>query len=189
MLSLLLIFLSFSSIESSQKYINFDNIDMSEATIEFSPDIIRSERHKKQIKLFHDKQGFFVRTNSKEVRVHAHDTDKSLREMTSKDIAKYAMLGKLKVSKFNNGEYAIRAHGDLRGGGALGATGGALFGKFLVHFIGQGAIQVVALCTGPAYPATLVALEASVVPLIIEPLSNVAAVGFGVAGAVATGPV
>lgn len=99
------------------------------------------------------------------------------------------MLGKLKVSKFNNGEYAIRAHGDLRGGGALGATGGALFGKFLVHFIGQGAIQVVALCTGPAYPATLVALEASVVPLIIEPLSNVAAVGFGVAGAVATGSV
>jgi hypothetical protein len=98
-------------------------------------------------------------------------------------------MGKFKVSKFSNGEYAVRADGDLKGGGALGATGGAIFGKFLVHFIGQGVIQIAAICTGPAYPATILALEAALLPTVIEPLSNVAAIGCGIAGGVATGPV
>ena len=88
----------------------------------------------------------------------------------------------------NNGEFNLKSHGRLRGGGAGGATVGFYAGKFLVHFVGHGAMLVAAACTGPAAPATLAALEATfAVPL--EAASNIGGLAGGVVGGVATGPV
>lgn len=166
---------------------DLNSMNVEEATLAFSPEFVRTEGLE-GINLGYDKEGFFVVENKHNVRVYSHDTNKALRGRSVKDIAKYSTIGKFKVSKFDNGEYKVDTAGGLKGGGILGGTGGAWFGKALVHFIGHGTILIVASFTGPAFPATLAALEAASLPFI-EAASNVAAVGFGIAGAVATGPV
>ena len=73
-------------------------------------------------------------------------------------------------------------------GGVGGASAGFYFGKILTHIIGHGAIQVVAICTGPGYWLTMTSLEAVYAPQI-EAASNVVGLGTGVIGGAATGPV
>lgn len=136
-----------------------------------------------------DQEGFFVEEEDGITRVHSYDTDKVFRNRGQKDVLRFAMQNKFKVKRFDNGEYKVEAAGGLKGGGVLGAWGGMLLGKGLVHFVGHGTILIVSACTGPAAPATFAALEAALLPTVIEPMSNVAAIGMGVAGGVATGPV
>ncbi len=186
-LSLLLSLATVFSI-SAMETRSLDEIDMDSATLEFLPEMVRTDGIEEETNLFYDQEGFFVRTNEDAVRVHEYDTDKCLRGRSTKDIAKRALLGKFKVSKLDNGEYVVRSHGALKGSGVLGATGGFYFGKFIVHLIGHSAILVAGVCTGPAAPATIAALEATFLP-VIEAASNVVGLGCGVAAGVATGPV
>jgi hypothetical protein len=45
--------------------------------------------------------------------------------------------------------------------GILGAQAGFLAGKFLTHFVCHSTILIIGVCTGPAAPATIAALEAT----------------------------
>ncbi len=177
-----------SSLSAMETLTSFNDLDMTNATLEFSPSTARTCGAEENAALFYDKEGFFVREDDNDVRVHGYDTDKFFQGKSVEEMARYAMIGGFKVSQFDNGQYAVRTQGALKGGGVGGATGGFYFGKFLTHFVCHGAIQVAALCTGPAYFATLAGLEGTfMVP--IEAASNVVALGFGVAAGVATGPV
>ena len=73
-------------------------------------------------------------------------------------------------------------------GGVGGASAGFYFGKFLTLFVGHGAIQVVAIASGPLYLPTLAALEGTLLPHI-EVASNVVGLGTGIIVGTTTGPV
>lgn len=94
--------------------------------------------------------------------------------------------GYLWLSKNDQDDYFVEAKVRGLGGGVGGANVGFYTGKFLTHFVGHGAIQLAAICTGPAYWATVVSLEATFGPTI-EATSNVVGLGTGILGGVATG--
>lgn len=81
----------------------------------------------------------------------------------------------------------------VSGSGAGGATAGFWTGKFLTHLVAQAGIAlvtgVVSIVATPAVGATVgLALEHTIAP-VVEVTSNVVALGLGITGAVATGPV
>lgn len=186
MLPLLLLLLSCASVSAMT---DLDDLDTQGLTLQIPSKNVRTHHIKDPISLYCDDEGFLVKKGDELVRVNNYDIDPTFRGRDMKDILKYTALdNKFRISECDNGEYKVSPASDLRGGGIFGAQGGFLLGKFLVHFVGQGVIQIAALCTGPAYPATVVALEATFLPFI-EAASNVVALGTGVAGAVITGPV
>jgi hypothetical protein len=79
-------------------------------------------------------------------------------------------------------------NGVLVHNGIFGANVGCFIGKFVVYFVGHGAIHLAALATGPAYYVTLTALEGTFA-LPIEAVSKVGAIAGGIAGGTLTGPV
>lgn len=169
--------------------IAFDDVqkmDLSETTLAFGAGMVQGLQENN---LFYDKDGFFIVEDDNVVRVNSYDTDKLFHGRDQDFVARYAQIGKFKVSRFDNGEYSVTSTGGLKGGGIFGAYAGAILGKAVVHFVGHGTILIISACTGPAAPATFAALEAALLPTVIEPVSNVAAVGMGIAGGVATGPV
>lgn len=186
--SMLLLFLTAFSLKAVE-LTSLDDYDMSESTVQFYPESVRAEGINEKVDLFYDKEGFFVRSNDEDVRVHSYDIDPIFKDRSQKDVLRFALGNKIKLKKFNNGEYRVEAAGGLKGGGVGGAFVGSLIGKGLVHFIGHGTILIIGACTGPAMPATIAALEAALLPTVIEPASNIAAIAIGVAGGVATGPV
>lgn len=183
-LSLLLLVTGSMSAMTDLDDLNTDNL-----SFKIPSKNIRTKDITDPIDLYCDNEGFVVKKGEDLVRVNNYDVDPTFRDRDVKDILKYTVLdNNFRVTEFENGEYKVDMVSDLKGGGVLGANGGFLVGKFLVHFVSHGVIQVIALCTGPAYPATVVALEATCMPFI-EAASNVVGLGMGVAGAVATGPV
>jgi hypothetical protein len=138
--------------------------------------------------LYHSKQGFYVRKDDQKYEIKKYFTDPIVRDITKTDLKAFLQSGYLSINQMSNGEYSIKANGRLIGGGALGASIGAFLGKAAVYVVGHGAIQLVAICTGPAYPVTVLALEGCfAVP--IEAASMAGAIAGGIALGVATGPV
>lgn len=80
----------------------------------------------------------------------------------------------------------------MKGGGIGGATAGVFIGKFVTHFVAQVGIGVatagVAIVCPPAAVPFFYAAEATIAPAV-EVASNTVAIGCGVIGGVATGPV
>ena len=140
------------------------------------------------VELYHCNGQFVVGHEGSLCKVDINDVDAKLRNLTSDELENYAGMGKFLIKQYDNGQFSVKTAGGLNGGGAGGATAGFYIGKFLTHFVGQAGIQIAAICTGPAYPVTLAALEATCLP-VIEAASNVVGLGCGVVGAVATGPV
>lgn len=144
--------------------------------------------------VLHDHDGFSVVEEGLLKKVYSYDVDPLLKKMTVEQLLTFQKEGGLlKVSKLSNGDYKLRAHVKGLGGGIWGAWIGAVAGKFIVHFAAQSAIAIVAIpvtiasggvLTGPF----ILAAETALLPSI-EVASNVAAVGLGIAGAVATGPI
>lgn len=190
---LLLLLLSVFVIRADEISSNYDDIKTQSMEKEEMYEVyevpVLKTRDLEETKLFHGNNSFFIRDKNNVKKVHPCWIDKEIRSISKERLGKMLECGYLSLKKMSDGEFKVQAHVRGEGGGAVGATAGAIFGKFLVHFIGHGAIQIVAVCTGPAYLVTLASLEAALLPTVIEPLSNVAAVGFGIAGAVATGPV
>ncbi len=178
---------SLSAVENSH-LISLDEVDMTEATLEFSPEAVRTDGLGEDIGLFYDKDGFFVRTSDDDVRVQRYDTDKLFRGRKVKDIARYSTMGKFKLSKLDNGEYVVCSHGEIKGGGLLGATVGAYVGKYGTYVVGHGGIIVASAMTGWGCVATFIALEGQLA-IPIETASNVAALAGGILLGAATGPV
>jgi len=134
------------------------------------------------------KPSFAVLHEGKVSPVERHWLDRPLRKMNQEQLGSFLKTGYITAHKMDNGEFNLKSHGRLRGGGPAGATVGFYAGKFLVHFVGHGTMFVVACCTGPAFPVTLASLEATfLVPL--EAASNVGGLAGGIAGGVVTGPV
>lgn len=96
-----------------------DDIDMKEATLEFLSGTVRKKSAEEGL-LLYDKEGFLVRKDDEDVRVHRYDTDKLFHGRSVKEMTKYAIKGnKLKLTKLDNGEYTVQAQGELKGGGPI----------------------------------------------------------------------
>lgn len=129
-----------------------------------------------------------VTEHDRSYKVGRESLDGTLRNINKHNMARFLKKGYVSPHKTSDGSYVLRGHVNGVGGGPTGAMIGAYIGKFTVHFLGHGAMLIAASCTGPAFPATLAALEATFIgPL--EAASNVGAVAGTIAGAVVTGPV
>lgn len=94
---------------------------------------------KQNVKLYYD-NGFMVEENGVTKEVNGFDVDPILRKRTKEQLAKYAAVGKFKVRKFKNGEYAVDAMGNINGGGPFfGALGYGLT-KIICWGIGVAAV-------------------------------------------------
>jgi hypothetical protein len=136
----------------------------------------------------HDKKGFVVRQDDKKYIVKKYFTDSMVRDITKKQLKSFLEAGYFSINQMEDGQFSLKAKGRVNGGGALGAAIGAFLGKAAVSVVGHGAIQIVALCTGPAYLPTVFALE-SCFGAQIEAASIQGAIAGGIALGVATGPV
>ena len=121
-------------------------------------------------------------------RIQPCFVDKLLRSIPAEKMDSAMEHIVIRPVQMDNGEYSLHAHVRGLGGGYWGGVAGCYVGKFAVHFIAHGTIAVISLCTGPAALVTAASLEATFLPLI-EATSITVAIGVGIAGAVATGPV
>ncbi len=136
----------------------------------------------------HTGKDWFVTEHDRSYKVGRDCIDGTLVNVNKYNMAMFLKKGRINATKMNDGQYMLRGHINGPGGAVFGAIGGAYIAKFSVHFLGQSAMFIAAACTGPAFPVTLAALEATFIgPL--EAASNVAAVGGTILGAVITGPV
>ena len=142
------------------------------SAMELSPESIRGNRLG-PIGLSYDEEGFTVTENDLATRVHSYDTDSIFRGKSKKQIAAFAAMGKFKVSKFDNGEYSVRAHGDLKGGGPFLAA----FAAIGVRALGWTAVGVFFIVPGcqpfilPTIQVTeIVATVATSAALVAGPL-------------------
>lgn len=115
-------------------------------------------------------------------------TDAFLRTIPSEKMPEVIEHIAFSPVKMDNGEYALHAHVRGLGGGPWGAYIGGIVGKFTVSFVCHGTILVVSSFTGPAAPATALALEATFGG-VIEGASTIGCLAGCLTGAVATGPV
>ncbi len=91
-----------------------------------------------EIGLSYDGDEFTVHNGDSHTRVQRADIDEAFRGRSCQEIAAFAAVGKFKVSKFQDGGYAVRAHGDIKGGGPI--LGGIFY--FLTKAVIHGAIAV-----------------------------------------------
>ena len=140
------------------------------------------------IELYHGKKGFYVNHDNKKYVVKKYFTDSIVRDIDKQKLHSFLQNGYLSVNQMNDGEFSLKAHNRLNGGGVVGAVIGAFVGKAAVSLVGHGAIVIAGALTGPACPATIIVLESWFGPAI-ELASIKGAIAGGIALGVATGPV
>ena len=134
------------------------------------------------------KKGFAVQRDGKKYKIAEHNLDQTLRKMSSEQRSKYFSKGHVELNQLSDGEYSLKANPKLKGGGVFGAWLGSTLGYGLVTFAGHGAIQLIAVCTGPFYvPVSGTLHKMLAVP--IHTAATTAGIAGGIAGGVATGPV
>ncbi len=141
------------------------------------------------LKVLKSKDAFFVITNDGVSRIRKHDVSLLLRKMNNDQLTHFlnGNHGVIKINQFTNGEFKLDAHIHGKGGGALGAALGVVFGKAAVSAFGHGTIYIISGFAGPAAPFIAGALEGTFGPTI-EAASVHAAAVCGLAGAALTGP-
>jgi len=175
---------------SSLVALNASAMDQDPKAVVFDQSMVRTDRLGEMVHVGLDTDGYFaVRENGEFHRIQNADVSPELRKQILQDVLKHKMARKLQVKKYDNGEFKLEAADGLNGGGLGGAFLGSCIGTGLVHFIGHGTILIASACTGPLAPATFAALEAAFLPTVIVPAAHVAAIGGGIIGGVATGPV
>ncbi len=128
-------------------------------------------------------------------KVQRADVAKPLRGIKPDNLEKLLKLCTLSINKCGDEDYSIKAYPRLHGGGAGGATAGFWIGRTLGYGIVVGGVAIVCspllLIPGAGPPAYASAVKTGwfVTAPVAEGLSNSLAVGMGIAGAVATGPV
>lgn len=157
-------------------------------TVNIPSSQVRARRSQCEIELLCDNEGFIVKKENTFKRVHSYNTDKEFRKMDLKDIIKYTFMNKFEVLELSDGDYKVNMLCELKGGGTLGATIGFFTGRFLVYFIGYGAIAIISSFTGYAAPTTALALGGTFGHIIASTGSAVA-IGAGILGGALTGPV
>ena len=139
--------------------------------------------------LYHSKnKGFVVIQHAKKHVIDPMLMDKTSRNMDQQGLKNFLVRGYFAVNQTNDGSFTLRALPREEGGGVLGAVIGAFVGKMAVSVVGHGTLLIIAGLTGPAAPATYLALE-SAFGAQIELASVKGAIAGGMIGGVATGPV
>lgn len=139
-----------------------------------------------EVKVIHKNNGKFYINDA---RVQIYNTDKELRGVSREKLTSLLAAGSyIQIKQIADNDFALSLHGRLPGGGLIGANIGAWVGKAAVYVVGHGAIMVAGALTGPAAPATILALEGWFA-YPIEAASMAGAVAGGIIGGVATGPV
>lgn len=142
-----------------------------------------------QNKDFHVLNHFAESGHENVIPVERQHISKELRGISKKKLAELLLAGSYLVLKpISEDQYKIELQGRIAGGGVLGATIGCWTGKFVASFVGHGLMVAAAACTGPVFPATLFALEATF-GHTLEVATTAAAIAGGIAGGVATGPI
>ena len=160
-----------------------------EKKVHIDPSSIRTPLRLSDVELYHStKKGFVVLHDDKKHVIEKAFMDKTARDMTKESLKHFVKTGYFALNQTNDGTFTLKTHYRLPGGGILGATIGAFLGKATVSIVGHGVIQLVALCTGPAYFPTMMALE-SCFGHAIEIASVKGAIAGGIALGTATGPV
>lgn len=167
--------------QKSHKINDLDKVYIAQQSV-FVPNQLGS------IELSHGKKGFCVHKDGKKHFVKRYNVDPMARDFTKEQLQSFLAVGYFCVNKMSNDEYSLKANARINGGGVFGASLGAFLGKAAVYVVGHGAIQIVAVLTGPAYPVTVMALEGCFAAPI-EAASMAGAVAGGLALGVATGPV
>ncbi|MDR3549791.1 MAG: hypothetical protein P4L31_00110 [Candidatus Babeliales bacterium] len=145
-----------------------------------------------KLELFHEGNEFKVLRNNKIHVVENYSLDKPLRDIDSKQLSKILLHHKLHVSEFGADEFQIKPMGQLKGGGAVGATIGCWTGRFVAQAIGYGIVApIIALPAwvgGPwAYGVAVAGVAGTIAP-IVESASMTTAIAGGIIGGVITGP-
>lgn len=168
----------------------FDAINIDKKTVFLVPHSrVMSFGLENKVELVRNANSFIVKEGESFHFVESYNTDPILRNLDLKKVIKFAAMGgKFKVTKSEDGEYAVIAQIGLLGGGIGGANAGFWLSKGLTYFVGYGAITAISFFTGPAAPATFKTLSLLAGPAI-ESVSNAAAIGGGLLGGMATGPV
>lgn len=154
---------------------------------------VRASESLGKVKLFHsNKNGFLLKENGNLHRIPNSSLSPELRSRTNQQLAAFQKAGYIAVNKQSDGQFSLKSHVRGEAGGAGGAWLGAVIGKFVVHGVVQAGILVatagVAIVCPPAAAPFFSAAQLSVVPAV-EGAANVVALGVGILGAVATGPV
>lgn len=186
-LSLILAGSGLQAMEGIDK-LHTDDIDWNQATLTFQDESVRTDGLGENVGLHYDSEGFFVQNASGTSRVQMVDVGESLRDKSVEEMAHYGIVGKLKVSKFDTGEYTISESTGLNGGAIGGAMAGSYIGYVGVTTACHGLIYMIGWCFGP--PGAAIAFGVS--KGLTGPIHGLACIGgvaVGTAGAVATGPI
>jgi hypothetical protein len=168
--------------------------DLTESTMLIPRSRILSSNMKEGTHLFYNKNGFFVHDEDGVKEIPSYDTAQLFRNRPVEDIARYTVMNKFALNRMSDGEYRISTHGELKGGGFLGACFGAFIGKAVVSLIGHGTIALISIgATAVTFNPgvgwlTAGALESWLCPAI-EAASIKGAIGGGILGGTITGPV
>jgi len=143
----------------------------------------------KDISVYHNDNGFSVKTATGSYEIQRCFMDKELRGISKKQLAATLATGSyLAINKMNgSNDYSLKLHGRLKGGGAGGAQVGMWVGKLGTYVIGYGAIGLVSTTplVGPGLSQGLIITLAPT----IEATSNAMAIAGDILGGIATGPV
>lgn len=179
--SLLVIF-SFASLHAGMESCN---------ALEKSPSLLVPHKLG-HVKVMHsDNDGFTVLGNGRISSVQNCFMDKELRNINKEQLIKFSEVGYLSLDQMSDGNYTLKHHIRLNGGGVIGANVGFWGGKALVYAVGHGTITAISGTVGffcpPAGPVVHSTLEYTFAAPI-EAASNVVAVAGALTLGTLTGP-
>ena len=166
------------------------NIFTTEYTLDKS--LIKPQKGVGELSVIHTKDGFYTEQNGNKLKATI-PTNSPLLKMDHKQVKALIKTGSyLTIEKLDNGQHKIELKSKLKGGGFWGGMAGFWGGQVLVHGVTQGicwgTAGVVGIFCPPLFLPTLATMEkVTAVPSTI--IANKVAIGLGVVGAVATGPV
>ena len=136
---------------------------------------------------------FHLLKNGKDHQVQRCWVDPLLKSIKSQKQAEaFNKACYVRAVQMSDNNYKLLALGRLQGGGVGGAAFGIWLGKAIVYGVSYGTLGAITaaatVIAGPAGTGAMVGVTMATAPFI-EAASNVLAIGLGITGAVATGPV
>jgi hypothetical protein len=131
---------------------------------------------------------FSISVGDQEKQIPNYMVSKPLRQMKPEQLAAFLQTNYLTLNQCSDGEFSLREHGRIKGGGWLGTAIGAWTGRVVGYTVVYGGVAVVCAplllvpgAGGPAY--------GTAVAPVAEGLAMSLAIAGGITGGVATGPI
>jgi len=143
------------------------------------------------ISIYHDNNGFNVKSPSGSYEVQRCFMDKELRGISKNHLAALLTAGSyLSINKMNDSnDYSLKLNGRLKGGGAGGTTVGMYAGRLGTYAVAYGTIGLISWFAGPVAGPVVGQTLISTFGPAIELTSHAMSIGCGILGGVLTGPV